>query len=97
MEQSNAPGDLVVGIMKYKLKDTDIFKDGKLIPNQKIDYLEWGFDRFLEAGFYSKEMEGELSSVCLKVFEGDKEIERWPVVDTIPIRPDLAFKLFWTA
>lgn len=93
--------DLRKLLLKFDFTKPDVleivFKDGKLIPNQKIDYLEWGFDRFLEAGFYSKEMEGELSSVCLKVFEGDKEIERWPVVDTIPIRPDLAFKLFWTA
>lgn len=74
-----------------------VFQDGKLISNQKIDYLEWGYKRILEAGFFAKEMQGELSSVTIKVFEGDKEIERWPVIDTIPIRPDLAFKLFWTA
>jgi hypothetical protein len=74
-----------------------VFKDGRLIPNQKIDYIDWGYERILEAGFYDKEMEGELSSVRIKVFEGETEIERWPAIDTIPIRPDLAFKLFWTA
>ena len=74
-----------------------IFRDGRLTSSQDIDYLEWGFDRFLEAGFFSKEMQGELSSVRIKVYEGDKEVERWPIIDTIPIRPDLAFSLFWTA
>jgi len=73
------------------------FRDGQLTSNQKLDYLEWGLHRILEIGFYSKDIEGELSSVRIKVFEGDKEIERWPIIDTIPIRPDLAFKLFWTA
>ncbi|MCP4583937.1 MAG: glycoside hydrolase [candidate division Zixibacteria bacterium] len=73
------------------------FKDGRLIANNEIDYLEWGYDRFLEVGFNAKDMQGELSSVQIKVFEGEKEVERWPIIDTIPIRPDLAFSLFWTA
>ncbi len=74
-----------------------VFKDGLMKANSEIEFLEWGADRILEVGIYSKGMEGELSSVVISVFEDEKEIERWPTVDTIPIRPDLAFSLFWTA
>lgn len=74
-----------------------VLKNGEVKANSEIEYLEWGMQQLLEVGLYSKNIGGELSSVIISVFEGDKEVERWPTVDTIPIRPDLAFSLFWTA
>ncbi len=72
-----------------------IFENGTMKSNKKIEYLDWGFNRILEVAFYSKEVGGELSSFKVSIYKGQIEVEKWPVVDTIPLRPDLAVKTFW--
>lgn len=72
-----------------------IFENGIIRANQKIDYLDWYFERILEIAFYSSDIGGEYSSFRVRIYEGQKEVEKWPVVDAIPLRPDLAMKMFW--
>ncbi len=72
-----------------------VFRNGLASPNRKVDFLDYYIDRILEMGFKLKGIGGETSSVTIRVFDGDNEVERWPTVDTIPIRPDLAESQFW--
>jgi alpha-amylase/alpha-mannosidase (GH57 family) len=72
-----------------------VFENGTVKSNKKIEYLDWGFERILEIAFYNKDIGGELSSFRVSIYKGETEIEKWPVVDNIPLRPDLAVKTFW--
>jgi alpha-amylase/alpha-mannosidase (GH57 family) len=73
-----------------------IFANNRISSNKPLDFLEAGFDKILEIGLKSSEIRGELSSLIIRVFDNETEIEKWPPVDTIPIRPELASNMFWT-
>jgi len=72
-----------------------ICKNGCVSSNQKTNFINCRIGSILELGFHIKDIGGEMSSLKVKVFDGENEIERWPVVDTIPIRPDLSDSQFW--
>jgi alpha-amylase/alpha-mannosidase (GH57 family) len=72
-----------------------VYADGKLSASMPLDLLQMGFDKILELGFRHSGIKGDLSSLRIRILEGETEVEKWPRVDTIPIRPDLAEKMFW--
>ncbi|NLI15770.1 MAG: glycoside hydrolase [candidate division Zixibacteria bacterium] len=72
------------------------FANNRIHSNKPLDYLEAGFDKILEIAIKSPDIKGELSSMIVRIYDGETEIEKWPPVDSIPIRPELAAKMFWT-
>jgi hypothetical protein len=71
------------------------FENGKVTSSSKLDFLECGFGTIFEVGFASPEIKGNDSSLKIRIYDGQAEIEKWPPVDMIPIRPDIAEKMFW--
>ena len=57
--------------------------------------MNFGLNNILEIEVRANGIGGDSSAVSVHILEDDKEVEKWPVVDTIPIRPDIAQKLFW--
>ena len=72
-----------------------VFKDGRLHSSGPTKYMNFGLTSILEIEILVDEIGGDSSAVSVHVLEGDNEVEKWPVIDSIPIRPDIAQKLFW--
>lgn len=72
------------------------FANNQISSNKPLEYQEARFDKILEIALKSPDIRGELSSLIIRVFDNETEIEKWPPVDSIPIRPELASNMFWT-
>ena len=72
-----------------------IFNGSGLQSSGTVEYMNFGLNNILEIEVRANGIGGDSSAVSVHILEDDKEVEKWPVVDTIPIRPDIAQKLFW--
>lgn len=72
-----------------------IFNGSGLQSSGSVEYMNFGLNNILEIEVRADGIGGDSSAVSVHILEGDREVEKWPVVDTIPIRPDIAQKLFW--
>jgi alpha-amylase/alpha-mannosidase (GH57 family) len=72
-----------------------VFAEGAIKSNIPLEFLEAGYDKILEIGFRLKEIGGESSALKIHIYDGETELEKWPPIDTIPLRPELAANMFW--
>ncbi len=70
-------------------------RSGKAEANKAVEKIVCKTDKILELTIKCPAITGENSSMLVRVLEKGVEMEKWPTVDNIPIRPDLAQKLFW--
>ncbi len=70
-------------------------KSGKIITNKPVEKAICIIDKILELTIKYAAINGENSSMLVRVLENGIEVEKWPAIDNIPIRPDLAQKQFW--
>lgn len=70
-------------------------RSGKAISNKAVDKIICVTDKILEMTIKCGAITGENSSMLVRVLEKGIEMEKWPAVDNIPIRPDLARNMFW--